>query len=95
MNIALVRILTTTKFAIQNGINQSCRINTFWFMDDYVTKFEKRCCMLLALEDLLSKDTYYSKDGWLWVYLLSFEYSNDFLYEFSLSNFYIIHQNYF
>ena len=55
MNVALVRILTTTKFAIQNGINQSCRINTFWFMDDYVTKFEKRCCMLLALEDLLIK----------------------------------------
>ena len=50
-------ILTTTKFAIQNGINQSCRMNTFWFMDDYVTKFEKRWCMVFALDDLLSEDT--------------------------------------
>ena len=40
-------ILTTTKFAILNGINQPCRINTFWFIDYCVTKFEKLPCMIL------------------------------------------------
>ena len=33
--------LIETKFAIQNGINHLCRINTFRFMDNYVTNFEK------------------------------------------------------
>ena len=33
----LFLILKPTKFAIQIGINQSCRINTFLFMDGYAT----------------------------------------------------------
>ena len=34
-------ILTTTKFAIQNGINQPCSTNVFLFMDDFENKFGK------------------------------------------------------
>ena len=49
--IIMVSQLTTTKFAIQNAIKQPCRINSFWFMDYYVTKFEKHPCMILPLVD--------------------------------------------
>ena len=35
-------------------------------MDDYVTKFEKRCCMVFALEDLLSEETQASKMADFW-----------------------------
>ena len=48
---------TTTKFAIQNGINQPCRINTCWFLDHYVTKFANRHFMILISEDFSSKGT--------------------------------------
>ena len=51
-------ILTTTKISIQNGINQPCRVNTFWSMDDYVSKLEKCCFIVLPLSDFLSKDSY-------------------------------------
>ena len=54
----MVYILTTTKFVIQNGINQPCRVNTFSSIVDYVAKLEKRSCMVLPLRDFLSKDTY-------------------------------------
>ena len=55
---ATIMVLFTTQFAIQNGINQPCRVNTFWFMDHYVTKFEKRHChssMEKALVKKMSK----------------------------------------
>ena len=54
-------ILTTTKFVIQNGINQSCRVNTFWSMNVYVSKLEKGSCMVLPLRDFLSRDSYAPK----------------------------------
>ena len=53
--------LTTTRIAIQNGINQPCRVNTFWSIDDYVSKVEERSCMVLPLMDFLSKDIYAPK----------------------------------
>ena len=46
----LILTLTTTKFAIQNGINQPFKANTFLSMDHYVTKLEKRFCMVLSFE---------------------------------------------
>ena len=60
-NNGLYLILTTTKFVIQNGIKQPCRVNTFWTIDEYVTKLEKRSCMVLPFKDFINKDTYAQK----------------------------------
>ena len=40
------RKISNKGIKLVNCINLPCRINTFSFMDDYVTKFENRPCML-------------------------------------------------
>ena len=72
--------ITTTKIAIQNGIKQSCRVNTFWSMDDYVAKLEKCSWMFLASSDFLSKDSYAPKIaayGLISCFFFIITYSND------------------
>ena len=47
----VVIVLKLRIFAIQNCINSSCRINTFWFIGDSM----KCPCMVLSYVDFLSK----------------------------------------
>ena len=71
-------ILTTTKITFQNGINQPCRGNNVWYIDDYVAKLEKRSCIVLPLRHIQSKDTYAPKMADYGPIFISFECFNGF-----------------
>ena len=50
-NNGSILILTKTKFAIQNGIYQLCRINTFRIMRDFVKSLKDVLARFLSLGD--------------------------------------------